>query len=151
MKKLIILLVLIVVGTTACKKEKLSDNKQNSTNQSSIDSTQVVDSCGCGDISGGTITNHSGVVRFKTSVDFGDTVIYNQLWISSGSPDVGSYSMICSCDCALPSEIIQLKSSQNTDSSINIIYSGELKKPCWNYYTVGGGVYEIVLTNIEIQ
>ena len=157
MKKIILIIFpFFLVGIIACQKEKLPNNPPVSDNEIPSD-TLTIDSCGCGVVTLDSLVNRTGSIKYvKTlngvTLNGADTIIYNQLKIIDVN-DIIMGLMVCSCDCNLPSEILNLKTSQDTISSTNVIYSGKLRKTCWHpkASTTNGAHYDIILTNIVIQ
>jgi len=152
MKNLVIILSFAFAGLVACQKEKAPKNVPVSGNETPADTLDSPDNCGCGPAGVDTAASLSGVVRYEKTFNAADTVIHDQLWIISGGGGIYTHSMICSCDCNLPSEILHLKASQDTISSVNVIYSGKLRKPCWTPPINLGDIFcDVILTDIKVQ
>jgi len=148
MKNLIIIFLLIAAGLVACKKEKAPKNVPVSGNETPADTLDSPDNCGCGAID--SIAERTGVLRYSKTISIGDTVLHNKFWITKDIGNLSLHYMIC--NTILPPKFMKLKEDNDTITTFNVVFSGNLKHICWDFNTIYDNIYyDIVLTKIDAQ
>lgn len=150
MRSILLLSLLVLIGITSCKKEKLSGQVLPGTPEASTETPDSIQNYGCGNIHT-TEALQDAIISYKTRAVVGDTVIFDRFWITKIYGNLHVNMIVCNED-ALPEMIRKMKDNNDYQTELRVKCSGEYRSACINLGTnTGDFIYNyMMISKIEV-